>query len=430
MGVKNSSGVVTAASVINYSGLDNLEIFLGSGGDTLNVTGVMKRDDAHRTITVVNTGAGNDAVTVSLAAAGNGFFVLNTEAGDDHIDASASTLGVTIFGGLGSDTITGGHGADTIFGDKGQIDYRDGSGKVVTRLGLGLAERVVLKPGDAAVGSTDLPFFQTDGVNRQAEIITTRATGTGSVDTITGGDGDNIILGGLGADTITTGTGTDLILGDNGSIQYDTAGVLNRLQTISPELGAGDTIHTGAGTKHIIGGYGKDEITANAGDHVIIGDAGQIDYDTDGAVRKVDTTDTVDHPEYGDMDTIVTGNGNSLVLGGMGVDTITTATGTDVILGDNGTVTYTGTTGSLKLSQALTKLSSEGAGDTIHTGAGTKHIIGGYGADAITAGTGNHVIIGDAGQVDYDTDGAVKVLATTDTEANSAYGDADTITIT
>ncbi|PKQ08569.1 MAG: hypothetical protein CVT71_00430, partial [Alphaproteobacteria bacterium HGW-Alphaproteobacteria-10] len=198
---------------------------------------------------------------------------------------------------------------------------------------------------------------------------------------------------------------------------------------------------TGNGTKHIVGGNGKDTITAGtggAGNHVIIGDAGQIDFDTDGSVKVVATTDTEVNSAFGDDDTItVTSDGNNIILGGMGADTIKTAAATvlttDVILGDNGTVTYAGATGSLKLRQMVSTVTSRGGNDIITTGDGTKYIIGGYGKDTITTGTGGtgtHVIIGDAGQIDFDTDGSVKVVATTDTEANPGYGNDDTITST
>ncbi len=123
MGIKNSAGVVTSPGVMNYFDMENLEIFLGSGGNTFSVNGTMKRSDGFRTITSLNTGAGNDNVTVNLSAATDGFFALNTEAGDDTVDAHNSTLPLVIFGGEGNDNITGGQGGDIIFGDEGLVDY-------------------------------------------------------------------------------------------------------------------------------------------------------------------------------------------------------------------------------------------------------------------------------------------------------------------
>ena len=402
MGVK-SSGVVTSPAVINYSGLESMEIFLGSGADTFTVNGSMKRADGYQTITVVNTGAGDDTVNVSLSAENDGFFVLNTEDGDDKVYASASTLGITIFGGLGSDNITGGSGGDTIFGDKGLIDYQNGSGDVVTRLGLGLSERVVLIPGATVMGSTDVPFFQTDGVVRQPTLITSRAIDTGSADVINGGDGNNIIIGGMGSDTITTGatgTGAEIILGDNGSITYDASGHLNTVQTINPELGADDTINAGAGTKQIIGGYGKDTIGAGDGSHIIIGDYGQIDYDAAGLVKTIATTDTADHPEYGDADTITSGNGDSIILGGMGDDTVTAGNGTNTILGDNGEIDID-TAATPYIKNVKSTLTGIDGNDTIIAGNGSNFVIGGMGDDTVTVGNGLNAILGDNGEFDF-----------------------------
>jgi Ca2+-binding RTX toxin-like protein len=373
-------GGMGADTITTATGTD---VILGDNGIVTyaGATGSLK---LHQIISTVLSRGGNDTITT-----GNG----NKQ----------------IVGGYGADTVTSGAGDHVVVGDAGQLDY-DAHGVVKT-----------LQTTD----TVDHPEYGGDD----------RITITG--------DGNNNIIGGMGSDEIrtafTTAGTTDVILGDNGTVSYeaDGSGTLKLHQIVSTVLSQGsdygivsgnDIIETGAGTKFILGGYGADAITAGAGNHVIIGDAGRIDYDTDGAVKVVQTTDTVDHPEYGAADTITAGNGNNIILGGMGADTITTATGTDVILGDNGIVTYTGATGSLQLSQAVTTLPSRGDNETINTGDGTKHIIGGYGQDAITAGAGNHVIIGDAGQIDYDTDGAAKVVQTTDTVDHPEYGDADTIT--
>src|SRR5205807_1979004 len=97
------------------------------------------------TLTMLNTGGGKDNITVNLQNGKDGDIAINLQDGDDTLDASASTLPLTVFGGLGSDTITSGAGADTIFGDLGQVDYINGNagrvdgvnlGTIVTRLGF------------------------------------------------------------------------------------------------------------------------------------------------------------------------------------------------------------------------------------------------------------------------------------------------------
>src|SRR5213075_381112 len=97
-----------------------------------------------RTITTLNTGAGDDHVTVVLSAASDGFFVVNTQDGADDVDGTASSLPLAIFGGAGSDTLRGGSGADVIFGDNGRVNYLNGSAVVAVLGGGG--------PGDLTDG--------------------------------------------------------------------------------------------------------------------------------------------------------------------------------------------------------------------------------------------------------------------------------------
>ena len=134
--------------------------------------------------------------------ASDGFFALNAEEGDDSVDASPSTLPLVIFGGEGNDTIDAGQGNDVVFGDKGRVDYRDGSGKLITRLGLGLGERNVLQPGDVEASEADVPFQQTNGVALPPILITTRETAVGGADEIYGNAGDDVILSGAMGDTV------------------------------------------------------------------------------------------------------------------------------------------------------------------------------------------------------------------------------------
>ncbi|MGC9326682.1 MAG: calcium-binding protein, partial [Candidatus Hinthialibacter sp.] len=66
----------------------------------------------------------------------DGAIAINTQGGNDIVDASNSSRQMIIFGGEGTDQITGGQADDIIFGDKGRIDYFDEDGEIVTRLGL------------------------------------------------------------------------------------------------------------------------------------------------------------------------------------------------------------------------------------------------------------------------------------------------------
>jgi len=207
-----------------------------------------------------------------------------------------------------------------------------------------------------------------------------------------------------------------VIFGDNGRVEYagPVGGLeLSLMESTVPSQGGDDTIETGDGEKHIIGGFGADIITAGVGDHVVMGDNGRVNYDTDGAPKVLETTDTVDHPEYGGDDVITLGSGDGVIFGGMGSDEITTHDGTEVIFGDNGRVEYVGPVGGLELSLIESTLPLEGGDDTIRTGNGTKYIIGGFGSDSITTGTGSDILIGDNGVVECDENGLPETVYST-----------------
>ena len=105
---------------------------------------------------------------------------------------------------------------------------------------------------------------------------------------IFGGDGDNIIYGGLGPDTIFGGDGND-------------------------------TLHGGLGTDTIFGGDGNDIINGNLSADVIFGD------DDNDAINSGWGNDTV----YG-------GSGDDVVLGGVGADILQGGAGNDTIYGGIG----------------------------------------------------------------------------------------------
>jgi Ca2+-binding RTX toxin-like protein len=86
----------------------------------------------------------------------DGEFVLNTQGGDDKINASASDVPLVLFGGDGDDEIKGGTADDVIFGDRGRIDYIDDNGMIVTRLGM---VREIIDPQAVTSASSADPAF-------------------------------------------------------------------------------------------------------------------------------------------------------------------------------------------------------------------------------------------------------------------------------
>jgi Ca2+-binding RTX toxin-like protein len=287
----------------------------------------------------ISGGAGNDTIagpdTIFGAITGNFTLgaVLSGATGDDSIDATGSTDGITIFGGAGindsadvADTLTGGSGADTIYGNGGDDVIAGGGGADSINGGAG---------NDTISGNFDSP---TAGVSSTATIF--GATGTDSI-TSTGAQGATIFGGsGIndsadGADTITGGAGADTIYGNGGD----------------------DVIAGGGGADSINGGAGNDTITgdfanpaASVSGAMIFGSAGSDVIDASTSTQGV------------------------TLFGGSGVTD--SADGSDTILGGIGTLTATGNT----------------VADSIFGNGGDDAILTNGGADVVNGGGGNDVI--------------------------------------
>ena len=439
--------------VLGGDGADTIKLGVGSANASDHI--VLGDNGTVTYVALGQTGAGN---VLSYKTSDT----LEVTGGNDTITTGSGNN--VILGGMGNDTITTGNGTDTILGDNGsvQLDVQGGNfasigtysqtsaGGGTTDLGgddtitTGDGKKIVLG-GDGAdtiklgVGSANASDHIVLGDNGTVTYVALGQVGAGNVlsyktsdtleatggnDTISTGSGNNVILGGMGNDTITTGNGTDTILGDNGSVQLDVQGgnfasIGTYSQTSAgggtTDLGGDDTITTGDGKKIVLGGDGADTIklgvgSANASDHIVLGDNGTVTYVAlgqvgAGNVLSYKTSDTLE--ATGGNDTISTGSGNNVILGGMGSDVITTVNGTDTILGDNGYVQMDAQGGNFASIGTYSQASAgggttdQGGNDTITTADGNKTILGGDGADTINAGTGLHWVLGDNGSITY-----------------------------
>ncbi len=197
-------------------------------------------------------------------------------------------------------------------------------------------------------------------------------------------------MAGAGADVVNAGEGDNVVFGDEGELHYDVAGVLAEAWSLAPDQGADDAITTGSGHDLIIGGFGQDEIRAGDGHNVIFGDNGNAVYSGGLAILFQSLT-----PENSDNDVIVAGSGDDTIIAGHGADTIEAGDGNNIVLGDEGVITLLGGVAVEIVAEAF----DEGMADSITTGSGHDLIIGGHGADTINAGDGNNIVIGDNGVV-------------------------------
>ena len=262
-----------------------VNIYDGEGGNTIAVHSINDTPlttPFGKNVSSLFTGSAGDTVTVDVADTPDAMLVIRGEGGDDIVDASASSLPMLIFGDAGGDTITGGTNNDVLIGDYGRAYFllpavQQGGATVAAPTAAydvffgGAFDANELAGADAAYLTPDL--------------IETTDPSLGGQDTINGGPGRDIILGGADADTLSGGAGDDVILGDNGrfdfaltsdtiegrpditSVTFDTTpGVLDRVTTTDPAEGGDDTIFGDGGNDVAIGGAGGDTISGDTSD--------------------------------------------------------------------------------------------------------------------------------------------------------------------
>ena len=345
------------------------EYNLGSGKDQVEISKTLYRKDGFQTFTVVNTGDGEDEITVhSYEDNYDGQLVINAEEGGDDTEDSGDKInavsgnitkdGMIIFGGEGRDTINVSQGV-IAFGDKGHIEYskpidaKDSTKReVVTSLGYAEVERNGVKTYEtihtkiSKDKKTGYIEKQTDGIARGATSIKSVDTNDGKHDVISAGGADSVVVGGADSDLITVNGERNVVLGDNGEVNYssnESVGAdwrdnnllnasLKIVQTIDDSVGDVDSIDISGGENVAMGGADGDKIEIGGADNVVVGDAGV--YTVRDNCLTVETKSELD----GGQDFIRTGDGQNTILGGTDADTILTGRGNDVIVGDGGLV--------------------------------------------------------------------------------------------
>ena len=234
-------------------------------------------------------------------------------------------------------------------------------------------------------------------------------------------------------DVVHAGVGdfSDVVLGDNGEVDFDTTTVPGTalVKTIASEptdFDGVDEIIVGDGEDFVIAGGEGDRVNYtldadgepvqiadgdDAADYVI-GDYGQALFDTTTGESVIDFIETI-APEHGGDDLIFVDEGADVVLGGSGMDVVHAGVGdfSDVVLGDNGEVDFDTLT---VPGTALVKtIASEPTGFD-----GVDEIIVGDGEDFVIAG-------GEGDRVNYtlDADGEPVQIADGDDAADYVIGD-------
>ena len=227
-----------------------------------------------------------------------------------------------------SDVIQGDDGDDVILGDNGYLDF-----------GL-----------DGDLAGLDLVRSATDGIGG-GDILSGQAGsdcilgGTGG-DEINGDDGDDILIGDNGEVNLTAPKPQEEPLVFRG-------GGVEQVRTIdeTESTGGGDLVKGGEGRDIIFGGVNNGGIDELCGDFdlpgpyddedVIVGDNGMAEFMAAGKLSEVRSTD----PHLGGPDSILGGNARDVVIAGAGGDVVDAGGDDDepdTVLGDNGRITFAG----------------------------------------------------------------------------------------
>jgi Ca2+-binding RTX toxin-like protein len=438
---------------VRYGDLEVVQVNLGTGNDNLTVDyttiskdHVTKRDNPFYTLTMVNTGPGDDAVTVNLTDGEDGAISLNTQEGNDVVHGEGSTLPLVVFGWDGNDEIHGGAGADILFGDRGRVDYVNEDGFVVTRLGHTWEQSKVNPPVTSAT---------TDSLTDSTASFPTTYGGLVGLSVQAISPDGHVQYRMIKENTDTTLTTDKPWDTKPDSNYFYRVSMLPEDQTdgkfrgpriiwsIDDSIGGNDTIDGGAGTDTIIAGASNDTINGGTDNDIAMGGGGRLDLSpitgTDGST-KLDFVQTT-ALGIGGSDTISGNAGADILMGGAAGDSIygDDATGSagaadlsDTIFGDNGMIAFTRT----MIATVTTTDASEATGgaDTISGNGGGDYILGGVGGDTIfgdrtTPGTfdGNDVIMGDNGNLDFSLDSNFSTLDLVLTQIDASLGGIDTI---
>jgi Ca2+-binding RTX toxin-like protein len=281
-----------------YGGPGNDTLFGGAGHDILNGgdgndTLVGNADPFASESDTLDGGNGNDILyveasdTISGGAGRDFVYVVNSnpihidmgatsiewmqsDFGDDVIDASTQTVGVEIYSDGGNDTITGSAFDDIIWAGSGNDTVSGGDGNDVIVGDIG-ADSISGGNGNDSLYVDASDTFIDGGAGHDAAYITGGASMTIDLaathiefvaDFVPGGSDDTIDGSGTSANLeVYAGAGTDAILGGSGN------------DFLWGEAG-NDTISGGAGNDTLVGGTGADRLTGGPGTDALYGNSG------------------------------------------------------------------------------------------------------------------------------------------------------------
>jgi Ca2+-binding RTX toxin-like protein len=267
-------------------------------------------------------GAGDDVIVGSPGAdvidGGDGNDTLSGDYGDD-----------LLIGGAGSDIQNGGAGVDT-------VDYRARTAAVTVTIGNGA-------PDDGEVGEQDSVAADVEAVIGgggndvlRGNDLANTLTGGGGNDLLDGGFGPDVLIGGAGTDTADYGArtaGVTVFVG-NGIADDGEAGEADDVQASVENVtaGAGNDVLVGSTGKNTLrGGAGNDTLQGDDGIDMLYGDDGDDVLDGGAGADRLYGGLGSDVLDGGaGLDTYAAGGGNDFLYNNDGVaETVNCGPGTD-----------------------------------------------------------------------------------------------------
>lgn len=371
----------------------------GSGNDRVDYADMSSGVTVDLNITTLqDTGAGGMDTLISienlLGSSHGDILNGNSEAnflsglnGNDLINGGGGND--TLISGGGTNTINGGAGDDLIYAWSGSASIVDG--------GTGLDTAQIQAPGvfsssSITIDNMGIVTHITDGLliatYSNVERYTINLTFLG--DTISLGDGDDIVFTSAGDDWVEGGGGADDLNGGQGfdtlSYSRSNAGVIIDLTSNTATGGhaTGDIILS---FENIIGSAFDDALTgtagvnimeSGAGDDYIYGDGGADIYDGGAGVDTVDYSAATNRVDVN----LLNGTGTGSLAAGDTYTSIENIIGSsigDTLRGSNAVNVLTGNAGK----DTLTGYNGD---DALYGGAGRDILIGGNGADILDGG--------------------------------------------
>lgn len=373
------SGKLSGTKTTGAVDRDRIDLSAFSASQNVKVTGRNEGDvsgivDFLRVESLTGSAASDHFVIDPLAGLTG---MIDGGGGDtDHLDYSMWSTGVTVDFSTGVNQIgtvdgmeflTGGSAADRLTGNtsNNRIIGRGGADVID-----GLAGNNVLIGDDASV---------------TASLI--RSQGGQGNDTITAGDGNNIIVGGQGDDEVMTGSGHNVVGGDEVIVRISGSDVV-LIQSLRNTNGGNDSIQIGSGNDWVIAGNGDDTVRDSGGRNVILGDAGMV-QSSGGLPTLAASSISVDSGG----DSIASGDGVDAIIAGGRNDVISGGAGDNYILADDGEIRFVS---GLPVSSTLQTSRLDG-NDRVTTLGGRDRIFTGNGDNRVLAGDGNDDVIGGDG---------------------------------